>query len=818
MPTRTLEVVISGDSKPFGRAINKADRDTKQFNASLTGLHDSVGKFNKNMTGMRNVVSLVKMPALITGAGLAAQAVSSLGAAAVATGSQLGSLSGAVAAYPAAASAFVQAAGTITLATQGVTDALGGLNEKVDKNKLAKLTPEAQKFVLQLNALKPAVIDIQRLTQRNLFKGVTEGLRGAPKLFDVFRTGAGRTATALGDLAAKAGKLATSRGVLNDLATQMDRNVKLIRRGGDTGLHLANALRNIVIAAGPMVSWMSKLALSASAWVDRQVAAARESGKLAAFFHDSQIQMSRLVHIGTDLATAFWNITKAGRPLGNQILRSLVLSADKFREWTASARGRNAIVEWFKQAHDPVFELGRLLRDATKAFFRLGRGEQIAPIIRSLRTDLLPVLEQVIGSTTKSFGPILVNTATQLLKLFGHLAGTSGPLNEFVRLIGRVAEGMNHLLDKFPALNSAVVTLAGAGGLAKALKLTAAITGVKTLAGLVGGIGRGGAGLGGGGAGTVSKAQPIPVYVVNAAGLGAAAGGGGKAAGAITGATGAAGGAASRLAPVLRAAGPIAGAGAALKVGSDFIQGSAKVDTAVKVFEGDFKRLRDAHDRVGLKRLASDIRHYADVNSDAFKDSGKFARQYADTVEHALDRTKTAQNDGIRALRDMRRDLRSNWKLMSGYTDISLKDIRENVREQMRAVRDRLGTDSEAGRKALATNFRLAARAVRDRMHDGEISTRQGTRQIRRYLIDALKSMGLSGEQAAAKVDTGTIQTRSSWPTGRRRPGWPDRRGRPCAPGRRRVGRSARPDRAGLGSGDARPRRGRPEPASAGRR
>jgi hypothetical protein len=92
--------------------------------------------------------------------------------------------------------------------------------------------------------------------------------------------------------------------------------------------------------------------------------------------------------------------------------------------------------------------------------------------------------------------------------------------------------------------------------------------------------------------------------------------------------------------------------------------------------------------------------------------------------------------------------------------DSSLHDIAVNVRSNSSLIKRRLGDDTEEGRQAVAKNFRLAAQAIRQRMQEGGIDTKKGAGQIKQYLIDALKAMGLTGEQARAKVETGTIQTR----------------------------------------------------------
>jgi hypothetical protein len=62
---------------------------------------------------------------------------------------------------------------------------------------------------------------------------------------------------------------------------------------GTVALNLADAVRNVTIAAGPLVNWMVKLTVKGSEWVKTQADAGRESGKLATFFDHTRIAMSR---------------------------------------------------------------------------------------------------------------------------------------------------------------------------------------------------------------------------------------------------------------------------------------------------------------------------------------------------------------------------------------------------------------------------------------------------------------------------------------------------------------------------------------------
>jgi hypothetical protein len=102
---------------------------------------------------------------------------------------------------------------------------------------------------------------------------------------------------------------------------------------------------------------------------------------------------------------------------------SITLNAEKFKDWTESAKGENAIRDFFDRARPAIDEVGRLLVTVTRMFFRLGNGDQVAPLLRTIRTELLPALERVVDSTTKSFGPAFIDAVTQAALLFSNIAG-----------------------------------------------------------------------------------------------------------------------------------------------------------------------------------------------------------------------------------------------------------------------------------------------------------------------------------------------------------------------------------------------------------
>jgi hypothetical protein len=376
-------------------------------------------------------MGLLKWPAMIAGAGMAAQAVSAATAGVTALGSALAPLSGALAAYPALGSAAAQGIGVFKLGTAGLADGLKAAAQggKAWEDELKKLTPQQAQFVRDLKPVVDNVKGLQAVARENMLPGLERGALAAAKNVGVLRPIVADTAKAIGHLADRAGQLArltrrsgaTFRRRVS--ATSVDRTGRQ-RRAASRGRAAV-----VTLAAGPLVNWMvngaERGALSSSTSFIGQ---ASESGKLAGFFHQTQVEMSRVVRIGADVATAFFNIARAGKPLGDDILVSIVRAADNFRKWTEAARGQNAIAGYFRQARPAIFELGRLLHDVTVDFLKLGQGNQVAPLIRTIRVDLLPRFVQLVDATTKAFGPPMLQAIKQVAILFTTLGGTNGPL------------------------------------------------------------------------------------------------------------------------------------------------------------------------------------------------------------------------------------------------------------------------------------------------------------------------------------------------------------------------------------------------------
>src|SRR5215831_18323217 len=108
------------------RTAEDTSKSTDKLEKRFSHLDNTVGDFNRTVKGAQNVIGLIKWPALIAGAGAAAQAVGSLGAASVGLGSALAPLVGVGAAAAAGFTTIAQGAGVAKLAFAGVDKALAG--------------------------------------------------------------------------------------------------------------------------------------------------------------------------------------------------------------------------------------------------------------------------------------------------------------------------------------------------------------------------------------------------------------------------------------------------------------------------------------------------------------------------------------------------------------------------------------------------------------------------------------------------------------------------------------------------------------------
>lgn len=443
------------------------------------------------------ISKLLKPAATIAALGAIASAASAATAGVVALVGALAPLTGLVAAFPALGLAMAQSMNVVKFSMAGVTEALGGLHDEIDKDKFAKLTAPAQDFVTQLDALKPRIIDLQERLQEDLFRGFSRGLRVATPLLDAISEPLESTARRIGNIAAEAAEAAVA--IRGDLVGGLWFSNIIISDIAEGAGQFALALNDIQVVARPLVRFLTTGFAQLGATFAAFTAGARASGDLGDFFARTELATRTLLRTVEQLGRIFGTIFAEAFPFGIQLLDEFndVLSdtADDLR----TEAGRASLRKFFADGLPAIREVARLIVDLGGAFLDLGRSVDIAGLLKTFRKDLLPPLVELVTVTTRDLLPVLIPALRNITLLFIDLAGTSGPLNKVVEIIGNFAGNLHELLSNNPLLLKAVVNFTA----------IATILGAIGFAGFISGLAGVGAGMGIVAGGATKFAQAI---------------------------------------------------------------------------------------------------------------------------------------------------------------------------------------------------------------------------------------------------------------------------------------------------------------------
>ncbi len=108
----------------------------------------------------------------------------------------------------------------------------------------------------------------------------------------------------------------------------------------------------------------------------------------------------------------------------------------------------------------------------------------------------------------------------------------------------------------------------------------------------------------------------------------------------------------------------------------------------------------------------------------------------------------TESNAGKRAVIE-------NMDLTARSIGRSMKNGSTSARDGMRAIRETFKSNSRAAKETTGTNFELAKKAIQQAVRNSVISSKRGTREIKRLWVENLQMYGLSPRQAKNIAETG---------------------------------------------------------------
>lgn len=443
-----------------------ANVDSDRFSRALSGIGRAVGRLGGLAT------SAVRIGAIGIAAAGAVQGVVALGAA-------LAPLAGALAAGPAVMLGFVAASNALKLALSGVSDAFkAGLtgDAAAFEKAIKDLSPAAQAAAKEVRALKPQFDALKDTVQDAFFKPLEGQITGVAKaLGGPLKTGLSNIAGNFGLAAQRIAEfLQTSIGI---------QAVTNVLKGTD------QATKGLAAAAGPVAAGFLRVAGSVSAAYGPKLqdalantgarfgnflGEAAASGQAVAWVQGAVATFKQLGQLLGNIGGILSDVFSQANAVGGGFLNNLIAITDKFREFTSSAAGQEAIGNIFSTLAAVASQLGPIFVSLVSVV------GQIAPALAPLFTTIGPAITgliQALGPALAAIAPGLQALVSGLSDALGQLSD-SGALAAVGQAIGAIGTAIAPLLPVIGQLAGALGNILGPAVTAIATALTPVITAI----------------------------------------------------------------------------------------------------------------------------------------------------------------------------------------------------------------------------------------------------------------------------------------------------------------------------------------------------
>ncbi|MGI8425605.1 MAG: phage tail protein [Actinomycetota bacterium] len=435
-------------------ALRKLSDSAKIAEGGSLSLDTRVRLLGRTLASLNTIARSIGLGAIAGSIGPAISGVIALAGGVFQLIAELSRMIPLLAVLPQLGSAVAQVFGVINLASIGVGDALKFAREGGEKfdEALAKLPPAARSFVLTLRDLIPKLDELRNVAAAGLFPGVEDAVRNlSTALFPILRDITKSTAEALGDLAKRGGELASSGPFAADFKAVGESNVRIIKDLGTSGLNFADALRNIIAAASPVLEGLVKLLIPFSELIKANFEASRGTGELQKTIQGAADTFLKVISIIGNVARGLFEI---GQASGGTLLTSLQTLTQRFKDFTLSAEGVEKIKGFFESIKPILSALGGLLGDVFKQVGLIGQagsGPLLVFIeqIRSILPAVLPLLS-VFTAVKDAFFAFLV----PIIQVAGVIASALVPvIQQLAPLFAQVGELLaGVLIEAFAAL------------------------------------------------------------------------------------------------------------------------------------------------------------------------------------------------------------------------------------------------------------------------------------------------------------------------------------------------------------------------------
>lgn len=288
---------------------------------------------------------------------------------------------GLLAALPTFAAGGVGALGTLALAFDGVTKAIGG-----DKAAFDKLGPSAKEFTLTIRSLSGWFDKLRETAGASLFPGLTAGLKSAlsPGTVAAITQAVKEFGTAIGQAGAMWGRYFGSpefQSILGPLMQAGAHNFTII---AGAALSLFDALGVLGRAAIPLTTWMTQGIAAGAKLVDNWLHAKDASGQLASGLNEAKTSLQLVGHLIEALGKVVYALGAALYPVAKVAVKDLTDGLNLLAGWIT--RNQTVIREIVGGALKDLVAVLKTAGTALSDFYKAMKGSlgNSAPIIAGI--------------------------------------------------------------------------------------------------------------------------------------------------------------------------------------------------------------------------------------------------------------------------------------------------------------------------------------------------------------------------------------------------------------------------------------------------
>lgn len=352
-----------------------------------------------------------------------------------------------------------------------------------------KLSPEAQRFAIFLDSLRPKFAELRREAGRELFPKLEEAIQGLLDngFFDLLKVVLRDAGSALGDFA-----LTLSKAFGSDAFQE---SFGAFFKGFFTGVKdvngemqaspaqnffeaialLAVGFAGLAEASLPLIDRFSKFTKAVALGFANKTTGDTEN--LTNTLNGAGDAVSRLFDFFKALGGSIKLVFSAATPLGNELLRLMTNGLEKFNALNSTPEGKKGLQDFFLSLLPNIKAAGRFIASLIGLFIDLANNPDVGRTFDTL-TDAVKKSKDIFDSFIK-IAPDIIEFFESLFATLSDIAD-SGAFQIFLNVLTGAFNTLQTIFN-FPFVKNGLFLLLGLAAGFKALSLFTKFTGLQAL-------------------------------------------------------------------------------------------------------------------------------------------------------------------------------------------------------------------------------------------------------------------------------------------------------------------------------------------------